>query len=495
MLYKYFYSTFIFSYSLCNIIILPFKNTRNIDINDNESLLNKFIGQNYITRISIGTPAQEMNIHLTLRDYRFYIANNICYNNSISYYNYSNSSSFNSLYPAESAFDDLADASLASDKVSFYNDINLNSNLTIEQLKFYFYQTYKFKENTKIFCGIIGLSINRENYDLDYYDENDYLPSIFQTLKYDDYITKYSWTYEYFDKINYKNNIIQNKSIIDNYDGLLIIGKYPHEYNTDIYAGHHLYNIYSDKDSYKFIWNFKFNKIYFYQIEHNNKEESIININEKQVELSFDYNYIISTQEYYDSIKENYFDFYINKNICAINNIKLESSKYLIISCKKEDFTKNDMKKFPSLYFKHIEFNYTFILNYEDVFEENNNEIYFLIYFLKSNSNLWKLGKLFLKKFQFSFNQDSSTIHFYSDYDKILSKRKNEDKNKNTDNKNMKKYTKIIIISTCIFVFSLILGIFISKLIMFKKEKNKANELEENFEYFSQNENINNNDI
>ena len=174
-MYKYFFSTLAFSYSLCSIIILPFKSTKNIQKKDNESFLTIFTPQNYITQISIGTPTQEINIHLTLRDYRFYIANDICYNDSISYYNYSNSSSFNSIYSAESPFDDLADASLASDKVSFYNDINFNNNLTIEKFKFYFYQTYKFKENTKIFCGVIGLSINREDYNLNYYDDSYYL--------------------------------------------------------------------------------------------------------------------------------------------------------------------------------------------------------------------------------------------------------------------------------------------------------------------------------
>ena len=484
--------TLFFSYSLDNIIIFPFKNTRTFENNVNENnFFFNFIPQNYITEISIGTPSQEMNIQLTLRDYRFYIANNICYNNSISYYNYSQSSSFNHISPATSPFDDLADASFVSDKVSFYNDINLNKNISIEKFKFYFYQTYRFKENTKIFCGVIGLSINRENYDLDYFDDDYYLPTIFQTLKNDDYITKYSWTYEYFDKTNYKNNIIKNKSVIDNYDGLLIIGKYPHEYNPDLYSGHYLNNIYSDKDSYKFLWNFAFTKIY-YDI-YNNKEESIINLNQTQVELLFDINYIISTKEYYDSINENYFNFYINKNICNINNMKFEFNEYEIISCFKENFTINDKKKFPSIYFRHVEFNYTFFLNYDELFEENDNQIYFLIYFLKSNNNLWKFGKLFLKKFQFSFNQDSSTIHFYSDYDKILSKRKNE--YKDNSNGSNKKYIKILIVCICIFIFSVVLGIFIGKIIGFKKEKKKADELEENFEYFTQNENINNNDI
>ena len=500
MFYKYSYFIILFSYSLCYIIVFPFKDNNIYEINGSESFFQQFTPKNYISKISIGSPPQEINIHLTPNDYRFYIANDICYNNSISFYNYSQSSSFNKILPAISPFDDLADASFVEEKVSFYDDINLSTSLIIEQFKFYFYKKYIFKENSNIFCGIIGLAINRENLELDYYDDNDYLPSIFSTLKSYEYITKYSWTYEYFDK-NSKNNyiskIIKNKSIIDEYDGLIIIGQYPHEYNPSMFSGHHLNNIYSDKSHYKFIWNFNFNKIYYYanqSFSDPDKEEKIINLVDRQVELLFNINYILSTKEYFNSIKQNYFDFYINKNICMINDMKTESSEYQIISCEKENFTNDDIKKFPSIYFMHPEFNYTFVLNYEELFEESNKKLFFLIYCLKSNSNLWILGKLFLKKYHFSFNQDSNTIHFYSDYDKILLKRKNginENKNEKSHHINI----KIIILLICIFIFSLILGVLIGKIIGMKKGKNKACELKDNFDYFSQNDKIINNDI
>ena len=208
-------------------------------------------------------------------------------------------------------------------------------------------------------------------------------------------------------------------------------------------------------------------------------------MDEKQVELLFSINYILSTKEYFESIQKNYFDFYINKSICSINSFKKDYSEYKIISCEKENFTINDIKKFPSIYFTHLEFNYTFILNYDELFEENNNKIYFLIYYQESNLNLWKFGKLFLKKYHFSFNEDSSTIHFYSDYDDILLRKKGIENNENKSNKNI---AKIIILFICIFIFSIILGIFIWKINIYSKEKKKANELEENYDYYSQNE-------
>lgn len=490
MLYRFYFLILLFSYSLSYIIVLPFNNINSYEKNNTENYLNEFTQQKYITSVSIGTPPQTININLLTNDYRFYIANEICYENSISFYNYSESSTFKTILPASSPFDDLADASTANDKVSFYDNINLTTNKTTDDFFFFFYKKYRFKENSNIYCGVIGLSINRENLDLDYLDDDDYLPTIFSTLKKYNFITKHSWTYEFFDKNNYDNNFIKNKTIINKYDGYIILGYYPHEYNPSIYSGHNLLNIYTDKNSYKFIWNFNFRNIYYYtnKTKVSNKEDYMINLDEKQVELLFTINYIISTKEYFESIQKNYFDYYINKSICSINSFKKDYSQYKIISCEKGKFTINDIKKFPSIYFTHVEFNYTFVLNYDELFEENNNKIYFLIYYQESNLNLWKFGKLFLKKYHFSFNEDSSTIHFYSDYDEILLRKKGLKKNENKSNKNV---AAIIILCICLFIFSVVLGLFIGKIIAYKNDKKKANanELEENYDYFSQKEN------
>ena len=402
--YRYYILIILFSYSFSYIIIFPFNNIKSYENISTENYLNKFTSQKYITSVSIGTPPQTINFNLLTNEYRFYIANDICYEDSISFYNYSESSTFKTILPAVSPFDDLADASTANEQVSFYDNINLTTNKTTNKLFFFFYKKNRFKENSNIYCGVIGLSINKENLDLYYLDEDDYLPTIFSTLKTLNFITKHSWTYEFFDKNNYDNNFIKNNTIINKYDGYIVLGNYPHEYNPAIYSGHNLLNIYSDKNNNKFIWNFNFRNIYYYtnKIKVPNKEDYITNMDETQVELLFTINYILSTKEYFESIQKNFFDFYLNKSICAINSFKKDYSTYKIISCEKANFTINEMKKFPSIYFRHLEFNYTFILNYDELFEENNNKIYFLIYYLESNLKLWKLGKLFLKKYHFS---------------------------------------------------------------------------------------------
>ena len=500
MFCKYIFTIIFLRFSLCNIIVFPFKYINELENNNKNSFLNHFIQKKFITELEIGTPFQKININLNTNDYRFYIANNICYNSSISFFNYSNSLSFKSGLPAVSPFDNLEDASLVEETISLYNNINLDKNITIDKFKFYFYKQYKFKENSDIFCGNIGLSINLEILDLDYYDEDYYLPSIFSSLKSNDIISKYSWTYEYIDNFKYINNI-SNINIVNKYDGLIIIGKYPHEYNPSIYSGHDLISIYSDKKNYKSLWNFNFDKIYYNSIivkdnknNNLNDENNIISMNDKQVTLLININYIISTKEFFESIQQNFFDIYINKNICQINTFKFEYNEYNIISCKKEYFTKDIIKTFPSIYFKHSEFNYTFSLTYDELFKEKDEEIYFLIYNHKSNSNLWKMGKLFLQKYHFSFNTDSNTIHFYSNYDKILSKRKNGSNTNTNEEEEVKNYENLKMILICIglFIISIIIGIFIGKKIANLNKKKEAKELQDSLSYESQDENINN---
>ena len=119
-----------------------------------------------------------------------------------------------------------------------------------------------------------------------------------------------------------------------------------------------------------------------------------------------------------------------------------------------------------------------------------NNNICFLI--LKSigkvKENAWKLGKIFLNKYQFSFNQDSKMIIFYN---KIKSENKNETENakvqKNNNKFNMNYLWIIIICLIC-----LIAGIFIGNKIITRNRKKRLNELQEEEYDYKADEIINN---
>ena len=138
------------------------------------------------------------------------------------------------------------------------------------------------------------------------------------------------------------------------------------------------------------------------------------------------------------------------------------------------------MKNFPNLYLYSRELSFTFNLDYNDVFIEQNNKIYFLIIGKNKNKNekAWRFGIIFIKKYPFIFDHERKTIGFVN-LDKF-----NKDNNIKRKNKEIKDY----FLYSLLF-FGIIIGLFIGRRIWNKHRKLKANELEEKFEYIGQNSN------
>ena len=209
-----------------------------------------------------------------------------------------------------------------------------------------------------------------------------------------------------------------------------------------------------------------------------------------------DNNYNIINSHHYYIIKENFFKKYISSNICIEKTLTLSSGlkEYLII-CGPS--MKADLKYFPTLYFLNIKFQCTFNLDYNDLFIEINNKIYFLIVGKDMESNIWNLGKIFMIKYPFIFNEDKKTISFV--YLNKFDKKDEQNKdmpNDNTDNKNndnskikqfFKDYYYIIILIICVII-SIIFVIYIGRKI-WKKRRVRANELDDNVDYI---EDVNN---
>ena len=155
--------------------------------------------------------------------------------------------------------------------------------------------------------------------------------------------------------------------------------------------------------------------------------------------------------------------FFDNKKCEKISILKNSYNAYI---CNKEF----DYKKFKELKFYHKELNETFILDYNDLFKDENGKIYFLIIFRPYGTKTWLLGEPFLKKYPFTFNQDKKKIGFY----KII----------HNNNKFSFHYTWFIIISLIVVCFLLLF--LLIKNIMNKPRKIRANELEDNYDYFTQ---------
>ena len=110
--------------------------------------------------------------------------------------------------------------------------------------------------------------------------------------------------------------------------------------------------------------------------------------------------------------------------------------------------------------------NYTFELDYNDLFILKDNKLYFLIGFNKRSSYDWTFGIPFLKKYQLIFDQEREIIGIYN-----LNEMKND---------YLFKILTIICLVIIIFLVSLLYKI------IHKTRKIRANELEENFEYISE---------
>ena len=127
----------------------------------------------------------------------------------------------------------------------------------------------------------------------------------------------------------------------------------------------------------------------------------------------------------------------------------------------------NNLRSFPILYFEHNEFNFTFEFNYKDLFAEIDNKYIFLIAIKDGDVDNWYLGYVFLRKYQFVFNQDSKTIGFYNT-NLVVNKEKKREINKSIDFRYI-----VLIISFCIMC--LVIGFFSGNYI-YKTYKHKKKE-------------------
>ena len=134
------------------------------------------------------------------------------------------------------------------------------------------------------------------------------------------------------------------------------------------------------------------------------------------------------------------------------------------------------MKSFPTIYFKKVEMDYIFELNYQDLFSKQpDGKIYFLIIFDIKNSDT-KIGKPFLKKYPLTVNNEIGTISLF-----LL------DEN---DDDGLRSIVYIIILSVVVFILIVLASFFAYKLYLKKgKAKKRANELDEDYEYLSKDNN------
>ena len=390
--------------------------------------------------------------------------------------------------------------------------------------------TYQFVDSNAV---RIGLQVNAKYNG----DHGIYKPFI-NEMKEQGYIENYLHFIYFFDE--YEENLYA-KDNNNTYDGLIVLGKYPHELLPNKYDIKNLfwtntfltYTKITNKEN--IIWGFKFNQVY---IDYgNNKKENF-----EYLRGIFDFNvdYIFPPYQYYETIK-NFFR--PLRKICFIDTnarlINKDDNAYRMVYCDYEEFGKKYLKTFPKLVFKIDDFNETFEFTYKDLFKPiyDNKYYLFLIFtgrfwraseiIIQPPSYPWTLGKIFFKKYQFVFDALNKKVGYYKNKntknneepivetnknienqkEEIENKQKDEDKGNSKKNnspdllkiqKQIKKDNSLInqkdssiIDSTFIVIFGVVLSIIIALIVGIcyeykftkKERKRRPNELIDDVEY------------
>ena len=275
--------------------------------------------------------------------------------------------------------------------------------------------------------------------------------------------------------------------------GNLILGNYPHLLkNSPLkkFKLHIINNEYSLKDKYQFRINM--DSMFFYK----NKEPTNKNLVDltiiDPIDFIYDSDFIYAGAKYFNNIDDFFFKQYRNLNLCFLETINIKRKMFIIFVCNKKpnSFSSFNIKEFPTLFLYNKKFNYTFNLTYEDLFEEINDKYYFLIAYDSRDTARWRLGKPFLKKYNFVFNAENQTIGFY-DKNIIINNQEDGDNNTKEIKVNDTKNLNIIILIVLLVIFNILLIILILNITKKcqQKRKKKIYELnddeEEDFQYES----------
>ena len=299
-------------------------------------------------------------------------------------------------------------------------------------------------------------------------------------LKQKDYINGYIWSIIYSnEKKNNNNNLLNDVEELLNLKGNMIIGDYPHEYDSNNFYESQFKHIYTLYNENIIKWELKFNKIYFKNRD--NKEQKI---NDYNAIFNPSIYYIKAPKDFFETLLDDYFQQYIEMEVCDLYYF----DEYISIYCDKSDkFSINDLKSFPTLYLEHISFEYTFEFSYKDLFVEKDNIYWFLIISdTMFYTTGWTLGNIFMKNYQFTFNLETKEIGFYNP---------NLEKKNNNKNERYGEKTNIVLYIILIVALVIILigiGFFIKMKFYTKiSKKKRANELDDDYEYIIDKKNNN----
>ena len=449
----------ILAYSL-SLIVFPFKARENdpqtfaSPINKTEIPILKYMYHlindiEFVSDIDVGNPRQKVELLFNFNDNFLTL---LQHKSSLHPYYYNLSTTYTELMikdpkcglkVAESAtikeilhlknkfYDNLDDFLKSKDEISHQFIIIFTKHLpTLKQIV-----TYQFHDSNAV---NIGLQV-----DVRYNGDHGIYKPFLDEVKDNGIIENYLHFLYFFDEYEealYAKN--ENKE----YDGLFVIGKYPHEVLPNKYDIKNLFWTSTFLTGTRFSpakniqWGIKFNEVF---IDYgNNKKQNFVFL---RGIFDLDVEYIFPPYFYYETIK-NFFR--PLRKICFIDSnprlMNKDENIYRMVYCDYEEFGKKYLKTFPRLVFKIDDFEEEFEFTYKDLFKPiyDNKYYLFLIFtgrfwraselIIQPPSYPWTLGRMFLKKYPFVFDSLNQKVGYY----KTPKKNKTVEENINNINNN-----------------------------------------------------------
>ena len=449
--------------------------------------INNYLNNNIYMNMQVGQPSQNVTAKINSLEYELLMknTNKASLENEVSSFSKEASSTFSIINEKSNSY--FPNSKLVKDSFSFCVKYDINSKKCISVKKYdninfiYFEEDIPEEEGNKksekkISYIEIGLSYKS------YYNTNKNKESLLNNLIKNKCIDNQNWFITFFPeaKINVDENNIENES---NDEGIMVFGLNPTQffgikYNKDNVVS--CQGINEDYD-YKNNWSIIFQEVRQKTLKPDNKD--VVIQNNLQGVINFNYNIIVGNNQYMEIIGNTFFWTYIAKGICKK---ELAQNKFYFYVCNSRSFSFNEIKEnFPSLYFKQNELDYTFELTAQDLFIQIGAQYYFLIVFNKNNpSKSFLLGNFFLKKYFFHFDHKNKKIIFYKG--KINT---NSGGSENIQEKVVLHWYnsgKMFVVMIIMIVFFCVFGFYFGKKI-YQRRKLRANELDEQFDYKSQN--------
>ena len=278
--------------------------------NINPTIITQLYDTNIITTMNIGSNSYPLKAFISSDNNYFYISTkcniqksyfsdyktNFNYNRYKSF-SFSNTSDFSLSFSQESK------ACTANEDFEIFKVNKMETN----KVKLNFVLTEDTNEQIPN-CLNIGLCENKNK--AAFFSEY----NLITQLKQKNYIKESCWSIIFNNPINYDNDklLVQADELL-NLKGNLIIGDYPHYFDSKKYYESQLVKTYTKFENNLMKWELKFNKIYYMD---NGQEIKILADNDISLNPS---NYFIVAPEYYfDSILENFFQKYKDDNFVIL---------------------------------------------------------------------------------------------------------------------------------------------------------------------------------